>query len=187
VRLVYDAPETKEQFAAMIAGRGYKVGAEIGIRAGDLALPILRTGAIEKYYMIDPWKHQDEKQYWADVNFSDEDFEKLYREVLKKIEPYKHIAVVMRMFSSEAIPRIPDESLDWGYIDGNHGYKYALKDLMMLSKKVKPGHMIAGHDLLDYEFPHRFGVKTAVRKFFPEDQVVHTSRIQWPLWWTLKP
>ena len=50
------------------------------------------------------------------------------------------------MFSADAAKMVPDGSLDFVYIDGNHGYDAVLDDLMAWTPKVKEGGFIAGHD-----------------------------------------
>lgn len=184
--LQYDGPETKTDFAAIVVSKGYHTGAEIGVRAGEMAKIIMDTGVVEKYYLIDPWKHQDPQQYHAEVNYSDQDFEQVYQGAMKLLENYRDKIEIYREYSHDAVCNISDESLDWVYVDGNHAFHWTLQDLDLWYSKVKPGCMIAGHDFLDFDFPHRFGVKTAVRVFFPQDQVIHTSKTEWPIWWTIK-
>jgi cephalosporin hydroxylase len=41
---------------------------------------------------------------------------------------------------------VPDRSLDFVYIDGNHGYEAVLDDLAAWSPKVRTGGFISGHD-----------------------------------------
>ena len=46
----------------------------------------------------------------------------------------------------EALNDIPNESLDFVYIDGNHHFKYVAEDICGWSKKVRKGGIISGHD-----------------------------------------
>ena len=184
--LKMDGPKTKQEFAEMIKQNKYRFGAEIGVRAGEMAELILQSQAVSAYYLVDPWCHQPENQYHAEVNYSQEGHDQNYEWTLEKIKPFEGRAIIMRMYSHEAAQKIPDKSLDWVYIDANHCYKNMTQDLQLWTPKVKSGFMIAGHDFLDLNFPDRFGVKTAVAEFFTEDQIIHTSNTEWPIWWTIK-
>jgi hypothetical protein len=46
----------------------------------------------------------------------------------------------------DALADIPNDSLDFVYIDANHLYGYVAMDLMQWAGKVKKGGFIAGHD-----------------------------------------
>ena len=46
----------------------------------------------------------------------------------------------------DAIEDFEDESLDFVYIDGHHGFRYVAEDLVEWSQKVKKGGIISGHD-----------------------------------------
>ena len=49
----------------------------------------------------------------------------------------------------QAVKDFEDESLDFVYIDGHHGFKYVTEDIFEWSKKIKKGGVISGHD---YEY-----------------------------------
>lgn len=46
----------------------------------------------------------------------------------------------------DAVKDFEDESLDFVYIDGHHGFKYVTEDIFEWSKKIKKGGVISGHD-----------------------------------------
>ncbi len=52
----------------------------------------------------------------------------------------------MKMKSEEAAPMISDESLDFVYIDGDHSFDAVMLDLILWSRKVRPGGLVWGHD-----------------------------------------
>jgi len=64
--------------------------------------------------------------------------------------------------SIEVASRIPDESLDWVYIDADHSYKSVKADLEAWFPKVRKGGIISGHDYVNY---NDFGVIEAVDEF----------------------
>jgi hypothetical protein len=50
------------------------------------------------------------------------------------------------MPSTEACDLFPDKSLDFVFIDGNHGYSFVKQDILAWLPKIKPGGVICGHD-----------------------------------------
>jgi hypothetical protein len=48
--------------------------------------------------------------------------------------------------SIDALEDIPDESLDFIYIDGNHALPYVIQDIYEWNRKVRKGGCISGHD-----------------------------------------
>ena len=55
-------------------------------------------------------------------------------------------AVWIEEKSELAFNKIPDDSLDFVYIDGNHRYDYVMLDIILWSRKVRKGGMVSGHD-----------------------------------------
>jgi len=138
-----------------------KVIAEIGICEGHTAAEILHKNELLAYYMVDPW-------IWK--NFSDLGFtgETAYQQIVKEFtEP---CIKIMRMASLEASKLIPDNSLDFVFIDAAHEYKHICQDMSLWWPKVRKGGILSGHD---YEHPKHpeYGVKKAVDERFALDQV----------------
>jgi len=48
----------------------------------------------------------------------------------------------------DAVKDFKNESIDFVYIDGNHGFKFVTEDICEWSKKVRKGGVIAGHDYI---------------------------------------
>ena len=53
---------------------------------------------------------------------------------------------IHRATSQEALARLPDNTLDWVYIDGNHNEPYINDDLAACLKKVRNNGIITGDD-----------------------------------------
>ena len=64
------------------------------------------------------------------------------------------------------IPKIKEEGLkfDFIYIDGDHRYFAAIRDIRLSLTILKDGGILAGHDMN----PHDHGVLRAVNEVFPE-------------------
>lgn len=119
--------------------------AEIGVLDGKFAASTLqRCARIERYYMIDPWRHLDD---WnKPANGSDEAFERNRECALESTAAWEGKRVVLRGKTTEVIDRIPDRSLDFAYIDGDHTLRGIAIDLINAYGKVREGGAIAGDD-----------------------------------------
>jgi predicted O-methyltransferase YrrM len=76
----------------------------------------------------------------------------------------------IRKKSMDALADIPDESLDFVYIDGNHEGDYPIKDIEEWAKKVKPGGLVAGHDYVRVKVLN-FTVKDALEKYTVDNDI----------------
>lgn len=122
-----------------------KSGAEIGVYKGDNASAMLEAMPHLKLYLVDPWRSLPESEYKDLANKSDEAFDLMYQMVKALVKPYPNVEI-LRMRSLEALSYVPDESLDFVYIDANHDYEYVKADIVGWDKKVKHGGLVIGHD-----------------------------------------
>ena len=119
--------------------------AEIGVFKGIFAGQILSgVESIRTYYMIDPWKHLDD---WnKPANKDDESFLRFYQEMRAATDFAESKRKILHGRTSEVIHQIPDNSLDFAYIDGDHTLRGITIDLVSVLPKVKDGGWIAGDD-----------------------------------------
>jgi hypothetical protein len=129
----------------------------------------------KKYYAIDPWLQQENYLEGANVNNNEQ--QKRYEETVKRLSKFGGKAEVMRMFSSKAADIIPDDSLDFIYIDARHDYKAVFEDLTLWYPKVRVGGIIAGHDFCDAHEIRRLlpGRPEAEKRW----EVQHDGTINW--------
>ena len=119
--------------------------AELGVWKGDFAAYVLKKcSSITRYYMIDPWRHLD--AWNKPANVDEESFESIFSGAMTKTKFAEQKISVLRGKTTEVIDRIPDESLDFVYIDGDHTLKGISIDLIRSYPKVKPGCIIGGDD-----------------------------------------
>ena len=71
---------------------------------------------------------------------------------------------VIRSDSFVAAEQVPDESLDFVFIDADHSYEGALRDLKAWIPKVKSSGFVSGHDLENPDYA-KWGVKKALSDY----------------------
>ena len=123
---------------------GFTKGAEIGVYKGEYSKELLEQIPNLSLIGIDMWK-----KYRGYRDFGRQDLKDAYV-LSKEIYDKYPSAIMFRCSSLDAAKCIPDESLDFVFIDGNHAYEYVVEDIAAWSKKVRPGGIVAGHDYDDY-------------------------------------
>lgn len=133
--------------------------AELGVHAGLNAYNILKATNPQHLYLVDKWDWEaDEKDLWW--------YHKpgyiIYQEALDRFKEHNNVELV-RKYSYDFLKDINDRSLDWVYLDSDHGYSTTMRELELLRIKVKQGGLIAGHDYCDNKWGSE--LKAAVNRF----------------------
>lgn len=137
--------ERRDVLASIFKDLGYKVGAEIGVERGRFSQQIMQAVPGLKMYGVDHYgdyggrygKNQE-------ANFA---------EAQERLKGYDYTFI--KKTSADALADIPDGSLDFVYIDGDHEFSHVAFDLVNWYKKVRIGGILSGHD---YSIPrHRYG------------------------------
>ena len=130
-----------------------RVMAEIGVWKGDFAKAMLEQGdEIQRYYLIDPWANLPD---WnKPFNVPTEMFDDIYEEAITKTAFAASRIQVLRGRTKEVIQQIPDNSLDFAYVDGDHTLRGITIDLIQLLPKIKEGGFIGGDDFLPHPGQH---------------------------------
>ena len=152
-------PLTRAELAGLLAACGFTVGAEIGVWTGLNAEVLCPANPHLHLYAVDPWVQQPD--YREDKNDSVR-MEAAYQEAQQRLATYR--VTFLRMPSLDAATRVPDGSLDFVYIDGNHRYEPALADIRAWAPKVRPGGVVSGHDFFTKTKKH-IDVERAVRDY----------------------
>jgi hypothetical protein len=74
--------------------------------------------------------------------------ESLFQATKKRLAQHANITEFMRMYTTEAAKLVPDDSLDFIYIDARHDYCGVREDLREWWPKLRMGGILAGHDYL---------------------------------------
>jgi methyltransferase family protein len=130
-----------------------KAVAEVGVYRGDFAAALLGgCDTIETYYMIDPWRHLDD---WnKPANRDDASFEAFLVETKLKTDFAADKRVILRGTTTEVIDQIPDGSLDFAYVDGDHTLRGISIDLIRVFPKLRDGGGIGGDDFVPSMWQH---------------------------------
>jgi hypothetical protein len=162
-----------------MVGKEGLVGCEIGVNMGHNATEIFEYLDIERLYLVDPYSFcgKHEEIHGAKVG-------KRHTMALENLRPWEDKCIWIHKMSSDAAKDIPDDSLDFVYIDGAHIYNVVKKDIINYTKKVKIGGLIAGHDF------NQPDVKKAVKDIlviFKTGQCIDRYNKKRTMdWWTWK-
>ena len=141
-RLIVGSPSRFDLWLRLLHTASLECAAEIGVWKGDFAQAILANfSALTKYYMIDPWAHLPD---WnKPFNVNDQTFEEVYAEALRKTDFAANRRIVLRGRTSAVIDEIPDQSLDFAYIDGDHTLRGITLDLIQVLPKIRMAASLA--------------------------------------------
>lgn len=145
---------------------GYKVGVEVGVQAGAYSETLCKQIPGLKLYSIDPWVSYG---WYARKSANQDKMDRWYREAIVRLKPYN--CEVIRGYSKDVVHRFEDNSLDFVFIDGNHGYEYVLQDIKIWTKKVRAGGIVSGHDFFNDDDPDRCSVKDAVQEWVKSNNI----------------
>lgn len=127
--------------------------AEIGVYRGQFAAEMLADcPAIQRYYMIDPWRHLDDWNKPANVD--DGRFDGYFKEAKEATWFASDRRTILRGTTTEVIGGIPDAGLDFAYIDGDHTLRGITIDLVNVWPKIRDGGWIGGDDFSHTVWQH---------------------------------
>ena len=124
---------------------GFKVAAEIGVAEGYFSEFMCQNIPGLKLYCVDVWKPYRGNRWSGSHERNEHHFAKAC-EVLSQYN-----TTILREMSMDAARMIPNNSLDFVYIDSNHSFDYAMEDLITWSRKVRPGGIVCGDDYYPME------------------------------------
>jgi len=148
-------------------------GAEIGVWTGDYSREFLETDPALQLLCVDPW------QIYRDYRDNNQQhrIDEKYRLACAALAPYGDRVTVIRKFSQDAAQDVPERSLDWVYIDGNHALEFVTMDLALWGRRVRTGGIVSGHDYYHFPRPAWCHVVEAVHAY--------TTAMRIPQWYVL--
>ena len=124
-------------------------GIEVGVYKGEFSNAILKTCPDLNLYLLDCWQAQDPSLYHDILNASDAEMAENLISTINNNKNYFNRLKIIKDFSDNAVKFFEDNFFDFIYIDANHSYEMAKKDISLWYPKLKKGGLFAGHDYLN--------------------------------------
>jgi hypothetical protein len=140
-------------------------GVEIGVEHGEFSKHLMKTVNGLNLFSIDPWL-----SYGYLSKVTQKKMDQNYEGAVQTLSPFPGCSVI-RAKSLDAVKGFYDNSLDFVYIDGNHGRTYVRQDIAAWTEKVRVGGVISGDDYFNSTIPGRCGVKDAVDEWTKENNI----------------
>ena len=121
----------RKRLVQLFGEHGLTEGAEIGVDRGRFSEYMFKVIPDLHLYCVDPWrwKLRGESRYNSTVTrLTDRN------------------ATIIRKDAMDARYDVPDESLDFVYIDGDHLFDAVVQDIIAWMPKIKLGGIMALHD-----------------------------------------
>lgn len=147
--------------ASLINKKNVETAVELGVAFGGNSENILLKTKVKKLYGIDPYKNR--WTYNDGMNKNQKDLDEIFKSTIKRLNKYGERYTHIRKNSIKALEEVPNNTLDFVYVDADHSYIGCLNDLRLWVPRVKNGCIIAGDDYGNKLFP---GVKKAVDQYF---------------------
>lgn len=129
--------------AQMFHDLDFRTGVEVGVAAGWFSHQIMKRNPQLFLFGVDPWsRYKGYTDYTRTSTFTT-----LEDEAHERLDQFPNYTFVKK-FSMEALEDFEDGSLDFCYIDANHGDPYVSQDINGWYKKVRCGGILAGHDYI---------------------------------------
>ena len=128
------------------------IGAELGVCKGSNSASLLVHTRPEKLYLVDIWteKCPDEGQDWhPQLIPSYGDHYSLVSGIFTP-EIANGSVELRKEYSTDFLCSLPDDSLDWVYLDSDHHYEVVAHEIDISLNKVKKGGYIMGHDFHNF-------------------------------------
>ena len=143
----------------------FKKGAEIGVASGRNLSCICRRVPGVEMIGVDIWsKYEVDRSGHSCRHVMTH--EKNYEWAKERLAPFA--VILIKGTSMDVVKTIPENSLDFVYIDANHYEKYVREDLTEWSKRVRTGGIVSGHDY--FESPNCDVIKT-VNEYVEQNQI----------------
>ena len=122
------------------------IGAELGVCRGRNAVQLLFRTKPASLFLVDKWekaegfkKPHEISDLWYDDHYPS--VSEIFHEEITQGR-----VILQKQHSVAFLNSLPDNFLDWVYIDSNHHYQCVSREIDLAVKKVKSGGYIMGHD-----------------------------------------
>ena len=132
---------TREELGILCNRFGFTSGVEVGVRDGEFSECLIKGNPGMALTSIDPW--QAYRAGRTVVTQKEQDA--IYASAVARLSKYPTVTIV-REDNLVTVTRIPDQSLDFVYLDGDHEFGQVARELVAWTPKVRPGGLMTGHD-----------------------------------------
>ena len=132
----YPRRGNRHDLAQLFATLGFTTGVEVGTCTGQFAAVACGANPSLRLFCVDPWSEYSSR--------SQETQEGNYLEAQQRLNDFN--CELIREPSLDAVVTFPDAALDFVFIDGNHLFDHAMRDIIEWSAKVRDGGIVAVHD-----------------------------------------
>ena len=150
----YKTMKNRIELAKHFATLGFRKGAEIGVASGYYSQILMENIPELELLCVDSWQRRKSRN-------------KCYPEAVQALSPYPK-ARLIKGFSMDVAKTVPDESLDFVYIDADHTYESVKEDINAWAKKVRKGGIVSGHDYYEFKLTKSCEVIRAVDEYVQE-------------------
>jgi len=123
--------------------------AEVGVFRAESSVAMLQRWTIKKFYAVDRWEPYDEyiqkEKSQTTRELSEDNGDQTFELASGRLKPFLGVSII-RADSVTGADSVPDNSLDFCFIDANHEYEFVLGDLKAWYPKVRVGGILSGHD-----------------------------------------
>jgi len=156
---------------------GWTKGAELGTWEGHTFRHLVKTCRNMHMIGVDlyaPQPGNNGPEKWTPgENGHAWDHDKYYSNIMEFCAQYPDRTTFIRDYTSKAAEQVEDESLDFVFIDADHGYEGCSRDIKDWTPKIKKGGRIIGHDI---HFPT---VQQAVKEAFGDTYTTADDFVWW--------
>jgi hypothetical protein len=157
---------------------GWKLGVELGVRAGANVKYLLENTELE-VVGVDLMQVQPGHNAPGEEDYAHWPWEEYNHQVDMLVNRFPERFTMWRMDTTEVSQLYPDRHFDFVFIDADHSYTGVLNDIRHWAPKVKMGGIVMGHDIDRGE--HFVGVRKAAEECF---KAVYTQGEEWNyVWW----
>ena len=126
----------RDRLGELTVRLGLNKGVEIGVNKGDFSVHLCKSNPNLHMTCVDWWK-----KYGI---LSQKKQDAYYAKACENLKPFN--TTIIRESSLDALKHFGNGAFDFLYIDGDHTYDGCSLDLILWSRKVRQGGIIALHD-----------------------------------------
>ena len=154
---------------------------EVGSWLGKSTTAIVSGAKTKNIIVVDKWEgsiSDNKGDYFFDGSGIPKNKDEAILIFLRNIKRTEFVPTMIVEDSWKAAERIPDNYIDFLFIDADHSYESVKKDISAWYPKVKSGGIVSGHD-----WNTKGGVRPAVIECIPGRKINVT---ECNIWWIIK-